>query len=290
MLYSNRLKITINDIDNFDPVSKLICGDIEIGSAEKITLDVHNKTSNKLQGSYPTVIIDNKWCAKVDDISYGKYLAKAKGIDKDANTSVAIDERILYVAGETIEPVLVEKPKPGKFIGLYAALTKEFKDDFKPWNAELTKKDFIFRFKDPKSLFTHGKSDLKKRFTNILGDFFPRYLKILNDYKSEIKEVGIEGHTSSSYRLAKNDRQRYQFNKILSQKRANEVRSYSVDVASQKSQIDQRWIAQTFKAYGKSYDTLIYNLDGTENASASRRVEFKIIRKENAPSVMKKVK
>lgn len=290
LMYTNRLKITIDDIDNFNPQTKLICGAVKVGNAKKVSLDLYNLTTKKLQGTYETQIKDNRWCAKVEDISYGKYAAKAKGVDKFDNTSIAIDERIVYAQPKVIKPKPAPKPaaEPERFIGLYDALIKEFKDDFGPWNAELTP-DFTFRFKDPKSLFAHGNSDLKKRFTNILSDFFPRYLKIVNVYEREIKEVAIEGHTSSSYRLAKNDEERYQFNKILSQKRANAVKTYSVETAGKRSDINQEWIASTFRSYGRSYDNLIYNLDGTENASESRRVEFKIVRKENVAPVMKKV-
>jgi outer membrane protein OmpA-like peptidoglycan-associated protein len=372
-LYTNRLKITIDDIDNFDTETKTICGTVAHGKATKVDLNLYNVDTDTKYGAYKTNIIGDRWCSEpVTDITYGHYEAKAKGIDDYNNSSVALDDTINYIPekfaitidtipdqndttvqicgdipkgdakqvtvnlvhnndssksyktahdnkqkrwctavindleegnytahakgfstnnipSDAKEDFNVKLPEPEAFIGLYDALYEEFKDDFGPWNAELTKDDLLFRFKDPASLFTHGNSDLKDRFTNILSDFFPRYLKIINGYQKEIEEVAIEGHTSSSYRLAKNDEERWQFNKNLSDKRANEVRDYSVNVAATDSQIDQEWIADTFKPYGRSYDNLIYNLDGSENADASRRVEFKIIRKNGVAPVMKKV-
>ncbi len=165
------------------------------------------------------------------------------------------------------------------FVGLYEALTEEFKDDFEPWNAELTKDELLFRFKNPSALFEVGKSELNEKFTNILGDFFPRYLKIMESYKDEIAEVRIEGHTSSEYKAAKNDEQRYALNKKLSQERADAVRDYSVAKGSLIEDVDAKWVEDTFKSYGMSYDNPILDESGIENASASRRVEFRIEKK-----------
>lgn len=182
-----------------------------------------------------------------------------------------------------------------EFKGLYEALMEEFKDDFEPWNAELTKDDLMFRFNDPVTLFEKGSDALKPGFANILNDFFPRYLKVLSQYKDNIQEVRIEGHTSSEYSLAKNDEERYNLNKILSEKRAAAVRSFSVEsvlfdqgsselkpeVVKTLGEVDINgaWVEDTFQAYGMAYDNLILNPDGTENKEASRRVDFKITKK-----------
>ncbi len=187
---------------------------------------------------------------------------------------------------EKVEETKAEAPKAPAdvqeapaFVGLYEALTEEFKDDFEPWNAELTKDELLFRFKNPSALFAVGKSELNEKFTNILSDFFPRYLKTLESYKDEIAEVRIEGHTSSEYKAAKNDEQRYALNKKLSQERADAVRDYSVAKGSLTEGVDAKWVDDTFKSYGMSYDNPILDESGVENASASRRVEFRIEKK-----------
>ena len=176
---------------------------------------------------------------------------------------------------EEAEKVVVEEVA---FVGLYDALMNEFKDDFGVWDAELTKDDLLFRFNNPLALFETGKSDLKVGFTDILSDFFPRYLKVIEKYKGEIKEINIEGHSSSEYKGATTDAQRYALNKKLSTNRANEVRDYVVNEASANTEMDKEWINNTFKGKGMSYDDLIMNPDGSENVSASRRVDFKILK------------
>jgi outer membrane protein OmpA-like peptidoglycan-associated protein len=81
---------------------------------------------------------------------------------------------------------------------LYEDLKKEFKKDLEIWDAEILK-DNTIRFKSPEILFDTNSSKIKELFKNVLDDFFPRYLEILtnNKYKKQIKEIRIEGHTSS---------------------------------------------------------------------------------------------
>jgi outer membrane protein OmpA-like peptidoglycan-associated protein len=81
---------------------------------------------------------------------------------------------------------------------LYEDLKKEFKEDLKIWDAEILK-DNTIRFKSLDILFDTNSSNIKGIFKNVLDDFFPRYLYILtnNKYKKQIKEIRVEGHTSS---------------------------------------------------------------------------------------------
>ncbi len=84
---------------------------------------------------------------------------------------------------------------------LYESLEKEFHEDLKEWDAEIDSKTLSVKFKSPDILFKTGSDILQPRFQEILLDFFPRYLKILTDeqFKSEIDEIRIEGHTSSEW-------------------------------------------------------------------------------------------
>lgn len=78
------------------------------------------------------------------------------------------------------------------------ALQKEFSKDLKQWNAEILG-DMTIRFNDPSVLFATGSSDLRPRFKQVLSEFFPRYIALLNSkkFKNSVKELRIEGHTSS---------------------------------------------------------------------------------------------
>ncbi len=198
----------------------------------------------------------------------------AETIDEEPEVQENITEQ---VETNTENLTLAESPA---FQGLYEALNDEFKDHFGSWQAELTPDDLQFRFNTPAAIFNVGDSSLKEGFTDILTDFFPRYLKVLNKYKEQIQEIRIEGHTSSEYSSATSDTQRYELNKKLSQQRAKSVADYTYKLAQEDPNIDQEWVETTFNSYGMSYDDLIYNPDGTENKVASRRVDFKIVQKE----------
>lgn len=242
--------------DNYSEISKLlICN-----NAKRDVIDVHNMTP--LQNS-----------SKNNNLNITKMLL-ADDLNQLCKPQDVVVEKI--IKEKVIVDVDKEETNAVVFVGLYDALMAEFKDDFDVWNAELTKDDLLFRFNNPIALFEVGKSDLKVGFTDILSDFFPRYLKIIEQYKEKIQEIRIEGHSSSEYIGAKTDEQRYLLNKKLSSNRANKVRNYSVNEASNNTKIDKEWIENTFQGYGMSYDNLLMNPDGSENVSASRRVDFKI--------------
>lgn len=278
-LYTENFKIGINNIDTINTNTTKICGDIKIGKAETINVMLTDKNTKKQYGSYSTIIEDDQWCTKeIENLIPGEYQVKANGLDTNQLTSVAIDDmaKVTVPAAEEVV-VTTEEPK-ASLVGLYDALINEFQDDLKNWNAELSQDDLTFRFNNPLALFESGKKDLKAGFTDILSNFFPRYLKIIEQYKNEIQEIRIEGHTSSEYKFAKNDQERYEMNKKLSLARATETRNYALETASQENTIDNEWIENTFKPYGMAYDQLILNPDGSENIDASRRVEFKIVK------------
>lgn len=92
----------------------------------------------------------------------------------------------------------------------------------------------------------------------------------------EIEKVRVEGHTSSEYRTAKNDEERYAKNKALSTTRANKVLEQTKNQLNEVVNEDKEWLDTVYEAEGMAYDDLIYNPDGTENSILSRRVEFRI--------------
>jgi len=238
--------------DNYSKISKLlICN-----NAKRDVIDSHNMTPLHNSSKNNNLVLS--------EILLADNLKPYCEVQKEVKVAPVVVEDV----PDTTNAVV--------FVGLYDALMTEFKDDFDIWDAELTKDDLLFRFNNPLALFEIGKSDLKVGFTDILSDFFPRYLKIVEQYKDNIQEIRIEGHTSSEYKGAGSDAKRYAFNKILSKSRANAVRNYSTEEAFKNTDIDKEWIENTFKGYGMSYDDLIMNPDGSENVSASRRVDFKI--------------
>ncbi|SHN93396.1 OmpA family protein [bacterium endosymbiont of Bathymodiolus sp. 5 South] len=159
---------------------------------------------------------------------------------------------------------------------LYEDLKKEFKKDLEIWDAEILK-DNTIRFKSPEILFDTNSSKIKELFKNVLDNFFPRYLEILtnNKYKKQIKEIRIEGHTSSVWKNATRG-QSYINNMSLSQNRAKSVLAYSYNIV--KSANNKVFLENVFRANGMSFSNLILKNE-KEDIQASQRVEFRAVTK-----------
>lgn len=160
---------------------------------------------------------------------------------------------------------------------LNEALHEEFDEQtLREWGAEILR-DNTIRFKEPSVLFDMNKSVIKPRFKTILNDFFPRYVNILTkeEFKEDIVEVRIEGHTSSvGWRSDKSLESRYLRNAALSQERAFSVLNYLFKIDPIKK--DQDWLIKVFRANGLAFAKLIYE-NGREDRKKSRRVEFRVI-------------
>ncbi len=158
---------------------------------------------------------------------------------------------------------------------LDAALHKEFDRDLKRWHAEID--NGAIRFLEPDILFDTNSDVIKQAFQQILRDFFPRYLAILTspEFRDEIEEVRIEGHTSIEWRDAADDQERYLKNAELSQRRALSVLQYCFAMDNSRPRHD--WLIRTLRANGLSFANPILNDDGTINPERSRRVEFRVI-------------
>lgn len=160
---------------------------------------------------------------------------------------------------------------------LHNALTKEFKDDLKEWEAEITK-DNIIIFNSPSVLFQTGKSKIKIKFKTILSDFFPRYVKILssNRYKKEIDEIRIEGHTSNTWSKYSTKELIYLKNMQLSQQRANNVLSFCYQIKNEFVINNKEWLEKHFRANGMAFSKLKYLENNIIDLKKSRRVEFRV--------------
>jgi len=270
-----KLDITLTTYDN-----NKICGDIPSGVATSVNVTIadQNEESMKPFGPYSAIISDNKYCANVDKklIKGNKYIVTAIGdnsVEQDIEIANLDDLRV-----KITQPIKNEIVAEEYIEGLYEALMTEFGSDFDTWNAQLDKNGLVFRFKDPADLFDHGSSKLSKNYKVILDNFFPRYLKVLNEYKDQIEQVRVEGHTSSVYKSAKSDKQRYSKNLKLSTARAVKVYNYTL---KNKKTKNLSWFKKNYKPVGMAYDNLILDENGVEDQPASRRVEFRINKKIN---------
>jgi outer membrane protein OmpA-like peptidoglycan-associated protein len=159
---------------------------------------------------------------------------------------------------------------------LYQDLLAEFAADLPRWGAELDE-DLRLRFTNTDLLFEEGESQLRPDFARILTDFFPRYMTILSseDYREDILEVRIEGHTSSSWSQASDSDDAYLRNMALSQERTRSALGYIMNLEAVAHEKD--WLRQRLTANGLSSSQLILDERGGEDADLSRRVEFVVV-------------
>ena len=153
---------------------------------------------------------------------------------------------------------------------LNEALFAEFENDFKAWNATITKDNSIV-FSSPEVLFEVSESDINHKFKIILQQFFSRYIKILTspEYINEIQELRVEGHTSNSWKNATSKQEIYLKNMQLSQERAYKVLSYCYSLDDESVAKKRAWLEKHFRANGMAFSKL-------RDEKTARRVEFTI--------------
>ena len=149
---------------------------------------------------------------------------------------------------------------------LYIDLQEEFKKDLTVWRATIDS-TLCIRFQEPSMLFDEGEDVLKPKFKEILDDFFPRYIAVLSrpQYKDNIEEIRIEGHTISNGG--------YYSNMELSQDRTRAVLQYCFSLMKDE---DVLWLKGLVTANGLSSSHLILTKSGEEDKDLSRRVEFRV--------------
>ena len=166
---------------------------------------------------------------------------------------------------------------------LYAQMNGQFKDRLHKWGAVLNP-DLTVRFNNEDIQFSTGSSQLRPEFKNALDEFFPSYIKILmqDEYKDNIKEIRIEGHTSSFWAEGMSENDTYIKNMELSQNRAKETLVYLLNHPQLDSN-EKKWLQQKFRAIGFSSSQLL-NSKGVpivnhleEDKSQSQRVEFRVV-------------
>lgn len=157
---------------------------------------------------------------------------------------------------------------------IYLALEEEFRTDLPRWNAELHRQTLTLRFREPEVLFNPSSAQIKPKFEAILENFFPRYLRQLAPFSPFIREIRIEGHTSSEWGAETSPLDAYFANMALSQERTQEVLrfAYGLDALQ-----DAEWFRRRVAAVGLSSSRLVRDAQGYEDAEASRRVEFSVL-------------
>ncbi len=159
---------------------------------------------------------------------------------------------------------------------LHMALQREFAENFKQWDAELLG-DMTIRFKNPDVLFATGSDILQPQFKEILTDFSPRYIKILisEQFKDSIKEIRIEGHTSTFWTNASSSLDGYFKNMGLSQARTRTTLEHVFSISQIKKH--EEWLKTRLTANGLSSSRPVRTKTFEIDEKASQRVEFRIV-------------
>jgi outer membrane protein OmpA-like peptidoglycan-associated protein len=159
---------------------------------------------------------------------------------------------------------------------LKLALQEEFAENFKQWDAEFLG-DMTIRFRNPEVLFGTGSDILKPEFSKILEDFIPRYITILTSeqFKGAIKEIRIEGHTSTFWTNSKSNLEAYFKNMALSQARTRTTLKKILN--SNTGNQNKEWLKKRLTANGLSSSQPIIDINGFIDEKASQRVEFRIV-------------
>jgi outer membrane protein OmpA-like peptidoglycan-associated protein len=156
------------------------------------------------------------------------------------------------------------------------ALQQEFSNDFKQWNAVLLG-DMTIRFNNPNVQFASGSSELRPEFQALLKDFFPRYMKIVRGekFKKAVKEIRIEGHTSSFWKGASTS-DAYFLNMDLSQQRTRSTLKFIMGLPV--FQTEETWLKEHITANGLSSSRpIIKNPKSSQDDEINQRVEFRIV-------------
>ncbi|MBC6404081.1 MAG: OmpA family protein [Hyphomonadaceae bacterium] len=153
-------------------------------------------------------------------------------------------------------------------------LKQEFKDDAENWDISICESGLLISF-DSDSSFELNSAELSEAFRFTLEDFFPRLMTVVYEYKDDISELRIEGHTDSSVRRSDTELSGYLYNTKLSQERSRNVMDFSLNLERLKQEYLD-WSYTHVTAHGMSSSNKVFTRTGAEDHAASRRVEFRL--------------
>ena len=134
------------------------------------------------------------------------------------------------------------------------------------WQGYLNMDTLTTGFKHP---FQIGGEIVPDEFKDLLTAFFPRYIAILAkaDYKAEIEEIRIEGHTSSEWQDQVSIDAAFINNMELSQNRARNVLDYVLEIDALQISENKIWLKKKVTANGLSSSHLLVDNNLREAAN-----------------------
>ena len=183
------------------------------------------------------------------------------------------EDRLAEVELETFNIVLDE---------LHEDLRVAFADRHDEWGIRI-QGDLTVKFENSSILFDQDSSVIKDEFKAILDKFIPEYLSIIGrkEYRENIKEVRIEGHTAAESRM----HDTYIKTVQLSQDRSRNIlehilrNAYFVDLDPEEREGVKFLLSANGLGNGRAVDEngdFVYK-SKEQISPDSRRVEFKIV-------------
>lgn len=138
-------------------------------------------------------------------------------------------------------------------------------------------------FPDGETQFSAGSAELAPKFQEELKSFLPRYIHAIRksdpspEDLTHIKEIRIEGHTSSEW-YGQTGHGAYINNMALSQARTRAIISFALSLP-ELTEEDKEYIKRKMTANGLSSSQLKYEDEKKmiEDKDASRRIEFRTV-------------
>ncbi len=172
---------------------------------------------------------------------------------------------------DTKETLTITPSKHSK--SLYNKLQILFKNEIAAGKIKI-KKDLTIEFLDNSLYFEVSKYKLTPVQKTFLNKFSKKLIPFLKSNLSLIKNLEINGHTSSEW-ASKGLTTRYLNNEKLSMNRSYSTLSY---LFKHESKNNKLWLSEILKGSGVSYSENIMQ-NNTEDKKRSRRISFKIILK-----------
>lgn len=166
---------------------------------------------------------------------------------------------------------------------LYSQLQQSLDTKLGKWGATLSP-DLTVRFNDKDILFKTGSAELQPQFKQALNEIFPLYLREMmsKNHIENMREIRIEGHTSSFWAQGVDPETSYINNMYLSQQRAQNTLIYLLK-SPQLTSVEKAWLKKKFRAIGYS-SALTLDVNGQptqyakdEDVNHSQRVEFRVV-------------
>ncbi|WP_345993590.1 hypothetical protein [Sulfurimonas sp. HSL-1716] len=153
----------------------------------------------------------------------------------------------------------------------YDRLCQVFKEEIKAGKV-MIKEDLSISLNDENLYFKAGQYKLTEVQKNFLDAFWKKLDTAMTKYKSDIKTLEINGHTSSEWANADFSKG-YLNNTNLSYQRSFGVISY---IFNKQDLSTKKWLTKILKQSGYSYSKKVLDKKGNEDKKSSRRVTFKI--------------